>query len=307
MDYILETSQLTKQYGSYKAVNNVNLHIKEGSIYGFIGRNGAGKTTFLKMICGMASPTSGTIKLFGTEKNNIGTQMNKVGVLIEAPGLYPSMTAFDNMRLKYICSGMAKPDKNEYINSLLKLVGLDSVGNKKAGCFSLGMKQRLGIAMALVGDPKLLLLDEPINGLDPQGIAEVRDTIIKLNKERNITIIISSHILEELSKIATDYGIIDKGVLIKELTGQQLADSCQERLVISADNASEAESVIKDMGFQKYSVIGGNTIEIYERYNETPELIFALADKKVRINSISPKNESIENYFIRITGGNTNA
>lgn len=222
MDNILKTELLTKQYKKVKAVDSINLHLNEGDIYGFIGRNGAGKTTTLKMIAGLAKPTSGSFSLFGIPYEELISKkaFSQVGCLIEAPGMYGDMSAFDNVYLKCICIGIK--DK-EYARNLLKLVDLDPHSKKKSKNFSLGMKQRLGIAIALVGDPKLIILDEPTNGLDPQGILEIRETILKLNKEKGITFIISSHILGELSKMATRYGIIDNGKLIKEMTSEELA------------------------------------------------------------------------------------
>lgn len=203
-EYLLSTRGLTKQFGHHKAVNHVDIHVKRGAIYGFIGRNGAGKTTFLRMISGLAKPTSGEIELFGYRNEELKQVRSRISCLIEAPGLYGNMSAYDNLAIKCQLFGM----KNRtYIDNILQTVGLSDVGRKKVKHFSLGMKQRLGIGLALVGEPDLLLLDEPINGLDPQGIAEMRDTILKLRDEQNMTIIISSHILEELSKIATHYGI----------------------------------------------------------------------------------------------------
>lgn len=221
MENILKTTNLTKQYKDVKAVDSINLTLNKGDIYGFIGRNGAGKTTTLKMIAGLAKPTDGSFSLFNIPYEELIQKkaFSKVGCLIEAPGLYLDMTAFDNVYLKCICMGIK--DK-EYVKDLLRIVDLDPNSKKKAKGFSLGMKQRLGIAIALVGEPDLIILDEPTNGLDPQGILEIRETILKLNKERGITFIISSHILGELSKMATRYGIIDKGQLIKELTAEEL-------------------------------------------------------------------------------------
>lgn len=203
MEYLLTTNAVTKQYGKQKAVNAVNIHIPQGAIYGLIGRNGAGKTTLLRMISGLAAPTEGDISLFGMTGREMNDSMSRIGSLIETPGTYPNLSAFDNLKLKCLAMGIRK--KNA-IPELLETVGLRNAGKKKVKNFSLGMKQRLGIALALVGNPDLVILDEPINGLDPQGIAEVRETIFRLNKEKRITFMISSHILEELSKIATDYG-----------------------------------------------------------------------------------------------------
>lgn len=240
---IVETKGLTKKYRSFYAVEDINLHIEEGAIYGMIGRNGAGKTTTLKMISGLAGPTSGEVSLFGKDFQTVKTEnlFEKIGVLIETPGIYGGFTAFDNIKLKCLAYGI---DDEDYVIKLVNLVGLRQAGNKKAGKFSLGMKQRLGIALALVGSPKLVILDEPINGLDPQGIVEIRSLIHKLNQEEGITFIISSHNLLELERVATCYGIIHEGKLIRELT--------QEEMVKEADGDLEA---------YYFSMTGGAEIE----------------------------------------------
>lgn len=304
MDYLLSTTNLTKKFKKHKAVNNVNMHVKQGDIYGFIGRNGAGKTTFLKMVSGLSAPTSGEITLFGYSGKNSKEMLPRIGSLIEAPGLYPNMTAYDNLSLKCTCAGI---NKKGYIEELLELVGLSSVGKKKVKNYSLGMKQRLGIAMALVGEPDLLLLDEPINGLDPQGIVEVRDTILKLNKERNITIIISSHILEELSKIATKYGIIDNGVLIEEITDKQLAEKCCEFIEIKMEKPQRAVVVLDELGFDNYKVTDSTTIQIFERIDESGDITMELAKRNIKIQEVAVRNQAIEDYFLSITGGAYNA
>ena len=236
-ELLLQTRNLTKQYGRHRAVDDVNMHIKKGAIYGFIGRNGAGKTTCLKMISGLSTPSYGEIEMFGYKGKDLQKVRSRVGCLIEAPGLYGNMSAYDNLNIKCKLTGIKKKG---YIEELLKTVGLDTVGEKKTKHYSLGMKQRLGIALALVGEPDLLILDEPINGLDPQGIVEVRETIQKLAKERGMTICISSHILEELSKIATDYGIIHNGCLVQELTREELMKKCSERIELTLDNPKQA-------------------------------------------------------------------
>ena len=300
MNYLLETEKLTKQYGSQKAVNEVSLHLEKGAIYGFIGRNGAGKTTFLKMICGMAKPTSGSITLFGKKDSERASEMHKIGVLIEAPGIYPNMTAYDNMKLKCKAAGI---NKEGYIEDILKTVGLEKVGKKKAGCFSLGMKQRLGIGMALVGDPELLILDEPINGLDPQGIIEVREMLINLCQNRGITIIISSHILEELSKVATDYGIIDNGSLILECDNEYLSHVCSERVELVTPNVSEALPVLDSMGITQYSVIGNNTISIPGYTNDTVRINRSLVEAGIPVVQLIIKSENLESFFLSLTGG----
>ena len=227
MEYILETNSLSKIYGRNKALDNVSIHVPKGGIYGLIGRNGAGKTTLLKIISSLATASSGEFKIFGKTSSELKGENVKIGTLIEAPGIYPKLSAVDNMQIKSLTMGI---NDKQRINALLELVGLDSVLKKPVGKFSLGMKQRLGMAMALIGKPELVILDEPINGLDPQGIIEVRDTISKLNREHNITFIISSHILEELSKVATVYGIIDKGVLLEEITTDALMNRCTDKI-----------------------------------------------------------------------------
>lgn len=304
MDYVLSTDSLTKQYKHHKAVNNVSLHIKKGDIYGFIGRNGAGKTTFLKMISGLAKPTSGSFSLFGETGFNAKRQLRRIGTLIEAPGIYPNMTAYQNLKMKSICAGV---DDDVFLKETLEFVGLGNVGKKKAKNFSLGMKQRLGIALALVGNPDFLVLDEPINGLDPQGIAEVRDTIIKLNKEKQITIIISSHILEELSKIATNYGIIDNGVLIEELTREQLFEKCKEHIEVSVDNALAAAEVLKQNGITDVSIADNNTLHINDTTVNTGNIVLLLTQNGMNVSGVSNKTDSLEDYFLQLTGGAANA
>lgn len=225
MEDLIQTNNLTKRYGQYKAVNNVNLSVKKGEIYGLIGRNGAGKTTVLRLISGLASPTEGEVCLFGHNSHDTVYMQNQVGILIENPGIYPNMSARENVKLKCIAKGISN---KSYIAELLESVGLRAADKKKVKYFSVGMKQRLGIALALVGNPELVLLDEPINGLDPQGMAEIREIITKLNKDRSITFIISSHILGELSKIATCYGIIEKGELKKQIMRAELTEDLEE-------------------------------------------------------------------------------
>ena len=303
MDYLLETNSLTKQYGRHKAVNSVNLHVRQGDIYGLIGRNGAGKTTLLKMISGLASPTEGDFTLFGKRGKSAYRYLSRVGSLIEAPGVYPNLTAEDNLRLKSLAMGVRR---KEEIEELLSVVGLLDTGKKKVKNFSLGMKQRLGIALALVGSPDLVVLDEPINGLDPQGIAEVRDTLFRLNREKHITLIISSHILEELSKIATHYGIIHDGVLIQELTREELLAKCSERIELKTDDARKACTVLDDMGIRRYKVIDQDTIHIFEHLGESGEITMALARHQVRTLGITVKNEALEDYYLNLTGGVAN-
>ncbi|MDO4167480.1 MAG: ABC transporter ATP-binding protein [Eubacteriales bacterium] len=303
-EYLLSTRGLTKQYGRQKAVNQVDLHIKKGAIYGFIGRNGAGKTTFLKMISGLARPTSGEIEMFGYKGSELSQIRSRIGCLIEAPGLYGNMTAEDNLNIKCKLFGIKKPG---YVEEILKIVGLEQAGKKKTKHFSLGMKQRLGIGLALVGEPDLLVLDEPINGLDPQGIVEVRDTILRLQQERHMTIIISSHILEELSKIATHYGIIHNGTLLQELTSEELMQRCSERIELTLQYPDTAVPVLDSMGFTNYQVVDQNHIHVFERLSESAQLNQALVKADVLVQEITINNEELETYFLNLTGGAQNA
>lgn len=303
-EMLLQTRALTKQYGRHRAVDQVSMHIKKGAIYGFIGRNGAGKTTTLRMISGLASPTAGEIELFGCRGRDLSRIRSRVGCLIEGPGLYGSMSARDNLKMKSMLLGVYK---RGYEEELLDIVGLGGVGKKPVKRYSLGMKQRLGIALALVGEPDLLVLDEPINGLDPQGIAEVRDTVLKLNRERNMTILISSHILEELSKIATDYGIIHNGTLLQELTNEKLMEKCSERLEVTLDDPERAVPVMDRLGIKRYQVADREHIYIFERLEESAALNMAFAKAGIPVRGISVTNGELETYFLKLTGGGADA
>lgn len=303
-EYLLTTSRLTKEFKHHKAVNEVSLHIKKGAIYGFIGRNGAGKTTFMKMISGLSSPTDGEICFFGCQGTELKKVRSRVGCLIEEPGLYPNMSAYDNLRLKCLAKGLYR---KEYVQELLETVGLADTGKKKVKKFSLGMKQRLGIALALVGEPDLLVLDEPINGLDPQGIAEVRETLQKLNTEHHMTLIISSHILGELSKMATDYGIIHNGVLVQEVTAEELHQLCQERIEVTLENPKMALPVLDKLGLTRYQVVDKEHIHIYERIHDSAQINTALVTAGNAVSEIRIKDEELEKYYFNLTGGMENA
>lgn len=299
-EILLETRNLSKHYGHHKAVDNVNMHIKKGAIYGFIGRNGAGKTTCLKMISGLSKPTYGEIEMFGYRGKELEKVRTRIGCLIEAPGLYGNMTAYENLNIK--CKLLGIKQKG-YIEDILDIIGLNNVEKKKTKHFSLGMKQRLGIGLALIGEPDLLILDEPINGLDPQGIAEIRDTIQRLQKERNMTICIASHILEELSKIATDYGIIHNGSLLQELTRDELMRRCSERMEITLEHPRQAVPILDSMGFVNYQVVDKEHIHVFERLNESAQLNMELAKAGIMIKGISIISEELESYFLNLTGG----
>lgn len=285
--YLLSTQGLTKQYGRQKAVDHIDIHIKKGAIYGFIGRNGAGKTTTLKMISGLARPTDGEIIMFGYRGGGLKNIRSRVSCLIEAPGVYGNLSAYDNLKIKCKLFGI---QEKSYIPEILEMVGLNHVGKKKVKHYSLGMKQRLGIGLTLVGDPDLLLLDEPINGLDPQGIVEVRDTILRLNEERNMTILVSSHILEELSKIATHYGIIHNGSLLQEMTKEELMKRCSERIEICLDEPKRAVPVLDEMGFTNYQIVDKERIHIFERLEESAGLNMELAKAGILVREIRIRN-----------------
>lgn len=302
-EILLQTHALTKQYGHQKAVDNVDIHIKKGAIYGFIGRNGAGKTTCMRMICGLAKPTSGDIEMFGYSGNELTNVRSRVGCLIETPGLYPNLSAQENLKLKCKLFGI---NKKGYTEEILRKVGLSDVGKKKTKNFSLGMKQRLGIGLALVGEPDLLVLDEPINGLDPQGIAEVRETIQNLCSQQDMTVFISSHILEELSKLATDYGIINNGSLIQEITREELLNKCSDKISITVDNPNKAVTVLDGMGFTNYMIMDQNHIDVYERLNESAALNEKLVKSGVSVSQIAVTGMELETYFLNLTGGATN-
>ncbi len=300
-EYLMQTSGLTKQYGRHRAVNRVNLHVRRGAVYGFIGRNGAGKTTFLKMICGLAAPTEGEVELFGSrEEREIRRLRSRIGCLIENPGLYGNMTAADHLKMKCKLFGIRN---RSHVDEILQTVGLADVGKKKTKHFSLGMKQRLGIGLALVGNPDFLVLDEPINGLDPQGIAEIRNMIQLLQEERNMTVLISSHILEELSKIATDYGIIHEGNLIQELTREELMQRCGERIEVTLEQPEQAIPVLDRLGYTKYQVVDAGHIHIFERLDESAQLNRELVREGLLIQAVQVTSEELESYFLNLTGG----
>lgn len=300
-EVLLETSSLTKEYGRRNVVDGVNIHVKKGSIYGLIGKNGAGKTTLMKMICGMSRPTSGSFEYKGFKGGN-SEAFGKIGSLIEIPAIMPQLTAHDNLKMK--CLAYNYGDE-AFISETLNLVGLGKTGKKKAAKFSLGMKQRLGIALALAGNPDILLLDEPINGLDPQGIAEMRDILIRLNHERGITIIISSHILAELAKLATDYAIIDNGKIIEESTREELELKCRSKLVIKCADADRAAEIIRASGHSDIEVADPETIHIFEADDDVgPQMNMKICQAGILVKSFAFEMIDLEDYFLdTIRGG----
>lgn len=300
MDYVLTTNALSKEYGTFKALDTVSMHVPKGAIYGFVGKNGAGKTTLIRLICGLQTATSGEYTLYGRKNTDkeICKSRRRMGAVVETPSIYLDMTAEENLKTQYRILGLPSFDG---LVELLKLVGLENTGKKKAKNFSLGMRQRLGIAVALCGNPDFLVLDEPVNGLDPQGIIEMRELILKLNCEHQITVLISSHILDELAKLATHYGFIDNGYLVKEISAKELDTVCRKCVSVEVTNVKILASVLDSMGV-KYEILSDSRADIFAKVN-IPQLTLALAKKNCELLSIQEHNESLENYFVGLIGG----
>jgi len=296
METVLKTNKLTKVYGRRKVVDGVSMTINKGDIYGFIGKNGAGKTTFMRTVLSLTSISSGEVELFGGKRiEEVG---NKIGSLIEAPGLYKNATAYENLKRFSILYGA---DESK-INDILKFVNLDKTGKKKAKDFSLGMRQRLGIAIALLGAPEFLVLDEPINGLDPAGIKEIRDVILKLNKELGITFLISSHLLDELAKVVTKYGIINNGVLLEEVSAKELINNCKNKLIIKTDDNEKAKELIKsEFDIKKIDSIKDKLV-LYSNLESSALINKYLVKKGILVSEIYTEVDSLEEYFIRKIG-----
>ncbi len=304
MEYVLKTDALCKSYSNFKALSGLSMHVPKGAIYGFVGKNGAGKTTLIRLICGLQEPTAGEYVLYGkknTEKG-VAKSRRRMGAVVETPSIYLDMTAEQNLKQQYRVLGIPSFDG---IQEILDLVGIPATGKKKAKNFSLGMKQRLGIAIALCGDPDFLVLDEPINGLDPQGIIEIRELIVKLNRERQITVLISSHILEELSKFATHYGFIDGGRIVKEISAGELEASCRKCMQAEVSDVRTMARVLDAKGIE-YNILSERTADIYEKLNVT-ELVTALAKENCELYSIKEQDESLESFYVNLVGGGRNA
>lgn len=303
MEYIITTDNLTKMYGKKAAAKDINIKVRRGEIYGLIGRNGAGKTTIMRMITGLTMPTKGSYALFEKTGPAVRKEMKKVGALIEAPGIYPGMNAYDNLKVKCLALGV---DKGGYIEKLLELVGLADTGKKKVGSFSLGMRQRLGIALALVGDPELIILDEPINGLDPQGIVDVRRILAELRDERRITIMISSHILEELGKLADHYGIIHEGELIDEFTTEELQERSGSYTFINTDNNKRAYELVREMGVVEAELDSDHNLRIKDVLSRDKNVLKYLVEHDIFVKEVHQQSFSLEDYYLSITGGGSN-
>ncbi|MCI9442284.1 MAG: ATP-binding cassette domain-containing protein [Ruminococcus sp.] len=300
MNYCLETNALCKQYKHFHALHDLTMHVPKGAIYGFVGKNGAGKTTLIRQISGLQQPDSGSYTLYGVENSSpsIHKVRRRIGAVVESPSIYLDMTAEDNLKEQYRMLGMPSFDG---IEELLILVGLSDTGRKRARHFSLGMRQRLGIAIALCGDPDFLILDEPVNGLDPQGIVEIRELILKLNREYQITVLISSHILDELSKLATHYGFIDKGTMVKEVSAGEMEAACRKCVRVTVTNINAFCRILDNFRLE-YRVISDREADIYGEISVT-DLTMALARENCEVKSMRERDESLENYYLNLVGG----
>ena len=300
MEYVLTTSALSKTYRKFEALKDLNIHIPKGAIYGFVGRNGAGKTTLIRVICGLQEPTSGEYAIYGISNKDrqISKSRHRMGAVVETPSIYLDMTAEDNLKQQALVLGLPN---YESIPEILKLVGLENTGKKKARNFSLGMKQRLGIAVALIGNPDFIVLDEPINGLDPQGIVEIRELILKLNREHGITVLISSHILGELSKLATHYGFIEKGHIVKEISADELEAVCRKCVKVEVSDTKALIRVLDRMK-KDYEVLSETEANIFGDV-VLSELVMELAKENCNLIHSHEQDESLETYFINLVGG----
>lgn len=299
MDYVLKTKHLTKRFKDVKVVNEVSMSVKKGDIYGFIGKNGAGKSSFMKMICGMFIPSSGDIELFGNADLVRGRK--KIGSIIETPAFYPTMTAEENLRYYSIITGHKN---NVKTSEILDFVGLTGFGGKKVMEFSLGMKQRLAIAIAFSNNAEFLVLDEPVNGLDPTGIKEIRELLLRLNSEKEITILISSHILGELSKIATRYGVIDNGILVDEFDNNELAERCKKYIKLEVNDLIKASNVLREqMNIQNFEIYNPNTIKVFDNLENAALINRNMVLHDVIVSSIFIQGMDLEDYFVHLMGG----
>ena len=296
---VLEATNLEKKYKDFTALKNLNLHVQQGAIYGLIGKNGAGKTTLIRIICGLQQPTNGTYAIYGVQQNEkLADVRKRMGAIIETPAIYSEMSARDNLIGQYKLVGMPIDDG---IEELLTLVGLEKTGKKKVKNFSLGMKQRLAIAMALANHPDFLILDEPINGLDPAGIIEIRELILKLNREKRITILISSHYLDEHSKIATHYGFLDKGYIVEEISHEELMRKLERKIVLNVNEPTEFVKYFERFKIP-YKVVDRRTINVYGKYNLST-FIRELANHQLIVEEIHEHEESLESYYMNLIGG----
>ena len=299
MKDVIVTQNLTKMYGDKAAVSSMDMHVKQGDIYGFIGRNGSGKSTTLKMLCGLAFPTQGSIRVFGQSLSRESVR-KRIGVLIESPGLEGGRSAYENMYLKASLMGIVDPDKE--IRELLTLTGLNPDNKKLVKRYSIGMKQRLGIAMALLGGPDLLILDEPINGLDPEGMNQLRSLLVDLNQKKGVTILVSSHILGELSKMATRYGIIKDGCLVKEISKEELSAECKDYLYLKTSDSKMAAVLLEEkLRIRNYEVRPEGEIRIYQKA-DSGQITTVMTSAGISVFAIYGHQQDLEGYFLDLMG-----
>jgi ABC-2 type transport system ATP-binding protein len=305
-EIVISTRQLSKNYGSFPALKNVSLTVERGQIYGLIGKNGAGKTTLMRLICGQSVPSSGTLRLFQSDKKiDFSEARTRIGCVIEAPAFYPYLSARKNLKIYCMKKGLPV---TKQIDELLAFVGLADVGGKRYAQFSLGMKERLGLALALLGSPELLVLDEPTNGLDPIGISQIRELILRLNQERGVTILISSHILKELGQVATRFGFIDRGEMIEQLSAKELRSRCRDALSIQVTDIEKACAVLENIcGCQNYRIMPNKTILCYDRIEHPGQLNRELAENGVEVYALTQAGKDLEDYFIALLGGRASA
>ena len=298
MNFVLETNCLRKKYKHHEALKGVYMHVPKDSVYGLIGRNGAGKTTLMRLLTGVQRESGGSYSLFGVDKNSpeIKKERRRIGAMIESPSIFLDLSAEENLKMQYRILGLPSFSS---IPEILDLVGLSDTGKKKVSSFSFGMKERLGIAMALAGHPDILILDEPINGLDPEAIVEMRELIIRLNREMHMTIIVSSHILDELSKVATYYGFLDNGVMVKEISAEEMAKECRKAMRIKVESIEKAALALSLSGWE-YSVVDDDTLDVYGEIN-IKDVLDCLKD--TGIIDVDKRNENLEGYFISTVGG----
>ncbi len=299
---VLVTHGLTKRYGNHPVVDRVNLTVERGQIYGLVGRNGAGKTTLIRMVTGQSVPSDGELSLFGaTGGKELAAMRARTGVMVETPSFYPYLTARQNLEYYRIQRGIPG---DRVVDQVLEEVDLANTGKKTFKNFSLGMKQRMGLALALMNRPDFLLLDEPINGLDPEGIVEFRNLLLRLNQEHQTTILISSHILPELANLATCYGFIDNGVMLEEITAQALQEKCRACIEVQVDDASQAALVLeKALGMRDYEVLPGNIIRLYGCLDRPQEVARVLVEGGAALLSIESRGANLEDYFLSMIGG----
>ena len=298
MNFVLETNCLRKKYKHHEALKGVYMHVPKDSVYGLIGRNGAGKTTLMRLLTGVQRESGGSYSLFGVDKNSpeIKKERRRIGAMIESPSRFLDLSAEENLKMQYRILGLPSFSS---IPEILDLVGLSDTGKKKVSSFSFGMKERLGIAMALAGHPDILILDEPINGLDPEAIVEMRELIIRLNREMHMTIIVSSHILDELSKVATYYGFLDDGVMVKEISAEEMAKECRKAMRIKVESIEKAALALSLSGWE-YSVVDDDTLDVYGEI-KIKDVVDCLKD--AGIIDVDKRNENLEGYFISTVGG----